>query len=122
MTDAIKQINAALSYVVDLARKSHQAGDSAAIRARAAKDRRTERKMQSVNKAHRATGTACEATLWLSGLVSKRMQGSTMPPEAAQARFLKFTTDASALLDDLNFEANVIAALQPVPGKPGAKR
>lgn len=122
MTEAIKQINARLAYVAEIAGKSHAAGDQAAANARAAKDRRTERKMQSVNKAHRATGTACEATLWLSGLVSRRMMKSKMPPDDAQARFLRFTTDASLLIDDLNYEANVIAALQPETSKPKSKR
>jgi hypothetical protein len=122
MTNSIQQINASLAYVANLGQKSHAAGDEAAKRARAAKDRRTERKMQTVNKAHRATGTACEASLWLSNILTKRLQASSMPPAVAQAQFLRFTTDSVALVDDLNFEANVISALQPEPTKSSGKR
>lgn len=122
MTNPVQQINASLAYVADIGRKSHAAGDEAASRARAAKDRRTERKMQSVNKAHRATGTACEATLWLADLVTRRMKGNNGAPAVLQAQFLRFATDSVALIDDLNFEANVISALQPEPTKSGKKR
>jgi len=122
MTNPVQQINASLAFVAEIGRKSHAAGDEAAARARAAKDRRTERKMQSVNKAHRATGTACEATLWLADLLTRRMKGGSGAPAVLQAQFLRFATDSVALIDDLNFEANVISALQPEPSKPRGKR
>jgi hypothetical protein len=109
MTNPVQQINASLSYIADIGRKSHAAGDEAASRARAAKD-------------HRATGTACEATLWLADILTRRMKGGSGAPAVLQAQFLRFATDSVSLIDDLNFEANVISALQPDLSKPRGKR
>lgn len=122
MSNETQQINAALSYVSEIGSKSHAAGDEAAARARSAKDRRTERKFQSVNKAHRATGTACEASLFLTGLMVSRFRGSKCPAAFATQQMLRFSTEASKLIDDLNFEANVISALAPEVTKPKGKR
>jgi hypothetical protein len=118
----VAKINTTLRMVAKLGAESHAAGDAAAKQAKAAGHRRLERKMQTVNKAHRATGTACEATLWLASLVTARMAKSTMDRDVQSDRFLKFALDGVSLVDDLNFEANIVAGLQPDLGKSKPRR
>lgn len=115
MTTKAKEINEKLRAIMALGVESHAAGDTAAATARAAKDRRTERKWQSTNKACRATGTACEASLMLAQLVAARVQKSAMPDDVKDQRFLSFVESAAMLVDDLNFEAASIAGLRPEP-------
>jgi len=108
--------------VVKVGQMNHRTGDLAEANAQRATSRREQRKWQSLNKASRAVGTAAEASLWLTKVVMTGVE-SRDPSSDTETRTVQACLyNATMLLDELVFEANVINSLAPQPdAKPKKK-
>lgn len=116
-------LGARVSLVRKIRQESHALGDWAANQEARTSDRRPKRRFQSLNKAARACGTACEASFWLMAVVDQNLAQRSVPLATAQEVLLAVTGNALHLIDDLKFEAVVINGYMPEarPAKRGRR-
>lgn len=97
------------------ARQAASMGDKAARFEKVARDRRSQRRLQSLNKAARACETATEASGRLLAIVQKGMMARKISATYGQKLAHRFLSDTDLLTDDLYYEACVIGSYQPQP-------